>query len=112
MTSFLLVKKKLLAACEDTGNGDNIGNSNVASNTSNNNDTGDSDDSGNCDDTGTCDNEKTELEKINDDQLLISHSVYFDKGNLSIPLKSSFSYTISFRNEIYRYIFSPPPELV
>jgi hypothetical protein len=63
-------------------------------------------------DTGTCDNEKTEVEKINDDQLLISHSVYFDRFFSLLPLKSSFFFTVSFENEIYRNLLSPPPELV
>ena len=102
----LLKSEKLLVACEDTGNGEDVSDSKDT----NNNNTDNS--AGNCGDTGTCDNEKTEFEKINDDQLLTSHSVYFDKGNLSIPLKSSFFYTVSFLNEIYRNIFSPPPELV
>ncbi|WAC12106.1 hypothetical protein [Dyadobacter pollutisoli] len=64
-------------------------------------------------DSGTCDNEeKTEVEKINDDQLLISNSVYFDKFCLSIPLKNSFTYSVSFRTEIFHNLLSPPPELI
>ncbi|WP_082216065.1 hypothetical protein [Dyadobacter psychrophilus] len=63
-------------------------------------------------DTGTCDNEKTEVEKINDDQLLISHSLHFDKYILSIPLKKTFSYSAGFQNEISLKLLSPPPELI
>jgi hypothetical protein len=63
-------------------------------------------------DTGTCDNEKTEAEKINDDQLLISHSVHFDKFVLSIPLKNIFAYSAGFQNEICLKLLSPPPELI
>jgi hypothetical protein len=63
-------------------------------------------------DSGTCDNEKTEVEKISDDQLLISNSVYFGKYSLSIPLKNSFTYSISFRAEIFHNLLSPPPELI
>lgn len=64
-------------------------------------------------DTGTCDNEeKTEVEKLNDDQLLISHNVHFDRSVTLIPVKSSFFYTANFDNEIYRNLLSPPPELI
>jgi hypothetical protein len=63
-------------------------------------------------DSGTCDNEKTEVEKVNDDQLLISNSVHFDKFCLSIPLKNSFTYSISLRTEIFHNLLSPPPELI
>jgi hypothetical protein len=63
-------------------------------------------------DTGTCDNEKTEVEKINDDQLLISHSFHVDKYILSIPLKNTFSYSTGFQNEICLKLLSPPPELI
>jgi len=63
-------------------------------------------------DTGTCDNEKTEVEKINDDQLLISHTFNIDKYILSIPLKNSFSYSAGFQNEISLKLLSPPPELI
>ena len=97
VASFLLTKEKLVVACGDTGNGNN---------------TNKQDHTGNCDDTGTCDNEKTEIEKAADDQLLISHSMHFDKFCLAIPLKSSFSYTLNSSSEIYRHILSPPPELV
>ncbi|NIJ53498.1 hypothetical protein FHS68_002668 [Dyadobacter arcticus] len=62
--------------------------------------------------TDTCDNEKTEIEKINDDLLLISNSVDFGKFCLSIPLKNSFSFTIQFRTEIHYNLLSPPPELI
>lgn len=63
-------------------------------------------------DTGTCDNESKEVEKVSDDQLLISHTLHFDKFSLSIPLKARFSYAVSFQNEIYRNLVSPPPELI
>lgn len=63
-------------------------------------------------DTGTCDNEKTEVEKLNDDQLLHSHSVYFDRSVTLIPVKSLFFYTANFEKEIYRNLLSPPPELI
>ncbi|KAA0991464.1 hypothetical protein FXO21_15465 [Dyadobacter sp. UC 10] len=63
-------------------------------------------------DTGTCDNEKTELEKVNDDQFFADHIVHFDKFCLSIPLKASFLFSISFRNEIFYNLISPPPELI
>ncbi|MCF0050173.1 hypothetical protein MUK70_28310 [Dyadobacter chenwenxiniae] len=63
-------------------------------------------------DTGTCDNEKTEVEKINDDQLLISHSFNVDKYILSIPLRNTFSYSTGFQNEISLKLLSPPPELI
>jgi hypothetical protein len=62
--------------------------------------------------TGTCDNEKTEVEKISDDQVLVSESVDFGKFCLSIPLKNSFSYSVQLQNEIYYNLLSPPPELV
>ncbi|KAA6441641.1 hypothetical protein FEM33_01240 [Dyadobacter flavalbus] len=99
IASFLLVKEKVLVACVSTG-------------TCNDENSGNSDEKGTCDDTGTCDNEKTEIEKTLDDQLLISHTVHFDKCSLSIPLKSSFSYTVNSGSEIYRNILSPPPESV
>lgn len=65
-------------------------------------------------DTGTCDNEeKTEVEKLNDDQLLLnSYSMHFDRIITLIPVKSSFFYTANFDNEIYRNLLSPPPELI
>ncbi|WP_157504401.1 hypothetical protein [Dyadobacter beijingensis] len=64
-------------------------------------------------DTGTCDNEeKTEVEKLNDDQLLISHSVQFGRFVTLIPVKSAFFYTANFDNEIYRNLLSPPPEFI
>ncbi|MCE7071566.1 MULTISPECIES: hypothetical protein [Dyadobacter] len=63
-------------------------------------------------DTGTCDNEKTEVEKISDDQLLISHSLHFDKSPLSFPLSKSFSFSAGFPNEISLKLLSPPPELI
>lgn len=103
VASFLLVKEKAFVACVSTGT------CNDAS-TGNNKDN--CDDKGTCDDTGTCDNEKTEIEKTVDDQLLISHAVHFDKCNSAIPLKSSFSYTINSGSEFYRNILSPPPESV
>lgn len=63
--------------------------------------------------TGTCDNEeKPETEKLNDDQLLISHSVSFDRSVTLIPVKSAFFYTANFDNEIHRNLLSPPPELI
>lgn len=64
-------------------------------------------------DSGTCDNEeKPEVEKLNDDQVLISHSVNFDRSVTMIPVKSSFFYTANFDNEIYHNLLSPPPELI
>lgn len=63
--------------------------------------------------TGACDNEeKTEVEKLNDDQLLISQNLHFDRSVELIPVKSSFFYTANFFNEIYRNLASPPPELI
>jgi hypothetical protein len=63
-------------------------------------------------DTGTCDNEKTEVEKINDDQLLTTDSLYFGNIYADIPLKQSFLYAVSFRSEIFYNLLSPPPELI
>jgi len=64
-------------------------------------------------DTGTCDNEgKPEVEKLNDDQLLIPQLVHFDRSVEMIPVKSSFFYTANFDNEIYRNLLSPPPEFI
>jgi hypothetical protein len=63
-------------------------------------------------DTGTCDNEKTEVEKINDDQLFPDPTVHFDHYYLSIPPKNSFLYSLSFRNDIVYKLLSPPPELI
>ncbi|GLU53053.1 hypothetical protein Dfri01_25140 [Dyadobacter frigoris] len=61
---------------------------------------------------GTCDNENKEVEKImDDDQFLISDPVSFSKITVSVLLKTVFSYTIACENEIYRNLFSPPPEL-
>jgi hypothetical protein len=63
--------------------------------------------------SGTCDNEeKAEIEKINDDQLLTSNALDFGKFCLAIPLKNSFSFTNQFRNEIVYNLLSPPPELI
>ncbi|WP_031530422.1 hypothetical protein [Dyadobacter crusticola] len=63
-------------------------------------------------DTGTCDNEKTEVEKMSDDQLFNDQVVHFDHFYLSIPPKNSFLYSISFRNDIVYNLLSPPPELI
>lgn len=61
---------------------------------------------------GTCDNENTEVEKmIDDDQILLQFAHSFQKSNISVPLKTVFSYTIACENEIYKNLFSPPPEL-
>jgi hypothetical protein len=61
---------------------------------------------------GTCDNENTEAEKmIDDDQILIQIAHTFSKINITIPLKTVFSYTIACENEIHKNRFSPPPEL-
>ncbi len=51
---------------------------------------------------------KTEVEKLNDDQLLISHSVNFAPSrHTDNTVKSSFFYTANFDNEIYRKLLSP-----
>jgi hypothetical protein len=63
-------------------------------------------------DTGACDNEKTEVEKISDDQFLIAQGVDFKRFCLSIPLTTSFSYHLRFSGEIYYNLLSPPPELI
>ncbi len=61
---------------------------------------------------GTCDNENTEVEKmIDDDQILTQIPHTFQKISFTIPLKTVFSYTIACDNEIYKNLFSPPPEL-
>ncbi|MBE9460412.1 hypothetical protein IEE83_00815 [Dyadobacter sp. UP-52] len=61
---------------------------------------------------GTCDNENTEVEKtMDDDQILIPNPITFHKVTVSVLLKTVFSYTIACENEIYKNLFSPPPEL-
>jgi hypothetical protein len=60
---------------------------------------------------GTCDNQNTEVEKILDDQILVPNSFSFGKITVTAPLKTVFSYTIACENEIYKNLFSPPPEL-
>jgi len=60
-----------------------------------------------------CDNEKTEVEKINgDDQQLVVSSISLQKNAVSVILKTVFSYTVQLENEIFKNLFSPPPELV
>lgn len=60
----------------------------------------------------TCDNENTEVEKMmDDDQIMIPGQIAFNKITVLVSLKTIFSYTIACENEIYKSLFSPPPEL-
>jgi len=59
-----------------------------------------------------CDNEKTEVEKIaDDDQQLVVPSISIQRSTVSVILKTVFSYTVQCENEIFKNLFSPPPEL-
>ena len=62
--------------------------------------------------SGDCENEKSELEKINDDQNLHHQPVAINQYPNSVILKTVFSYSVSSENEIFKNLFSPPPELV
>jgi hypothetical protein len=59
----------------------------------------------------TCENENTEVEKMIDDQIMIPGTISFSKITVSVLVKTVFSYTIACENEIYKNLFSPPPEL-
>jgi hypothetical protein len=59
---------------------------------------------------GTCENENTEVEKMMDDQIMNPDTISFSKIIVAAPLKTAFSYTIACENEIYKNLFSPPPE--
>jgi len=62
--------------------------------------------------TDNCDNEKTEVEKIADDQQLVNNSIFLQNNTATVILKTVFSYTVQCENEIFKNLFSPPPELV
>jgi hypothetical protein len=59
-----------------------------------------------------CENEKAEVEKMMDDQPLINHTITLNYDPASVVLKVTFSYTVQVENEIFKNLFSPPPELV
>lgn len=60
-----------------------------------------------------CDNEKSEVEKItDDDQELVYNPVFINKNTVAVTLKTVFSYTVPSQKEIFNNLFSPPPELV
>lgn len=59
-----------------------------------------------------CENEKSEVEKINDDQTLHQPFVNLYHYPQVVILRVAFSYSISFENELFKNLFSPPPELV
>ncbi|QRR03598.1 hypothetical protein [Dyadobacter sandarakinus] len=61
--------------------------------------------------SGTCDNEESaEAEKMGDDQMITSVSVHFGRSCLTILLRNTFSHPVTFHSEIYRNLYSPPPE--
>ncbi|WP_215237426.1 hypothetical protein [Dyadobacter helix] len=64
-------------------------------------------------DSGSCENEnsETETEKMMDDLQLVNSVIEIEKQVFDTSLKSVFAYHVSFENEIYRNLFSPPPEL-
>jgi hypothetical protein len=59
-----------------------------------------------------CENEKPESEKSNDDQQIYNHSLTLDQHLSPVIVRVSFCYSAPTENEIFRNLFSPPPELV
>jgi regulatory protein YycH of two-component signal transduction system YycFG len=59
-----------------------------------------------------CENEKTEVEKISDDQQINHHSLSLPRSPIAFILKVVFTYTVPSESEIFKDLYSPPPELV
>jgi hypothetical protein len=60
--------------------------------------------------TENCESEKSEVEKGVDDQQLIHTTLAFTYPSSTVPVKTVFSYSVQFENEIFKNLFSPPPE--
>ncbi|WP_221390477.1 hypothetical protein [Dyadobacter sp. NIV53] len=62
-------------------------------------------------DKDNCGNEEKEVEKMIDDQQVVYNSISLEKNAVTVILKTVFSHTVKIENEIFRNLFSPPPEL-
>jgi hypothetical protein len=59
-----------------------------------------------------CENEKTEVEKISDDQQISPQLLSLPRSPIPFILKVVFTYAVPSENEIFKNLVSPPPELV
>jgi hypothetical protein len=57
-----------------------------------------------------CDTEKTEIEKIVDEQQYVHSFSSLQYHTAAVYLKTVFSYAVPCENEILKNLFSPPPE--
>ncbi|WP_149242426.1 hypothetical protein [Dyadobacter sp. 32] len=62
--------------------------------------------------SGDCESEKSEIEKVTDDQQIYHHFVNISQHPSSAILRVAFSYSVPSENDILENLFSPPPELI
>lgn len=59
-----------------------------------------------------CESEKSEVEKVNDDQQLHHHHLNINRHSALVISRVTFTYSVPSENDILENLFLPPPELI